>query len=229
MTVTRPHFTLEYIEIARTSTSQPIGNPNPVSGLNEARLKNDAVAENEIWSIFNTLRNLTIELESIQQGDTSSNLWVQFNSQRTFTEYLLVNMNTYESATNPAEGFCHIQESCRLACLLYMNVILRQLPPTSACVGKLTEFMRRSVEKTDLSLGWKDRSDLLWWALFLGLTASTSRSETLWFLSHSAVLAPSLEIFDWPSARSTLQRVAWPCRLLEAAHVIFWGQIQQML
>ena len=159
----------------------------------------------------------------MQSGKLSSSEWLQCSARRTSVESQLV----YLVPSKRPDARYHIRESCRLAALLYVNMILRQLPPASAAVRKLAELMRRSLEMTLTGTDWEEQLDLLWWILFLGGLASTSKPDSLWFRSQQMILAPSLKIADWATAWTSLRRIAWPENLLVASHEELWKVVKQ--
>lgn len=199
----------------------------PVSSLLDVYPEpNDA--ESDFTSLTQELVALTIELESVQFGTRSSASWLQFSNRRTAVESRLIYM-AREDRSEISKDSYGIKESCRLAALLYVNMMLRQLPLNSACIVKMCENLRNALEKTRLDIAWGSKSEYLWWSLFIGRTASTTQVGTLWYLSHMMIVAPMLNIIDWDVAKAALQRVAWPELLSDGQHEVTWKEIEEGL
>lgn len=76
-----------------------------------------------------------------------------------------------------------VQESCRLAGLIYFRALFRNIPFSSSENVVAMQGLRVALENTILS-GWDGAPGLLLWALLVGTAAARSKSEGTFFAGH---------------------------------------------
>ena len=147
------------------------------------------------------LVSLTTELRNIRDMRPSEVDLVAFTARRSLIERGL--------AITPYNSSYGVENCCRLAALIYTNIVLRKMPSASAVLSHFTNDLKFALEETDLSSLWPDRTELLVWVLFQGAAASTEAELKKWYLNHLVSVCKSLELQTWKEILQVLEGFLW--------------------
>jgi hypothetical protein len=119
----------------------------------------------------------------------------------------------------------HIERLCCIAALIYLECCIREIHPRSRIVETLVKDLKAaSLElKGHANAG---TSNLVFWALAIGLAASRERAEHEWFVAQLGVLCGILGVRGWEGARGILQGILWPERECELTRALTWTEVE---
>jgi hypothetical protein len=231
MTLSLPHFNM-----LENKTTFPHQNEHP-SSLGSDMLRTEAehgfgvLADTRIfregmYSIFRDLQKLTMILDSFHHSRPSRSMMLEFSNQSSSVEYQLVSMTASDGMTKLAGNLRHVQEACRLAGVLYVNRVLRAMPPNAASVIKMVQHLRNALERGDCDQVPQEISRLLLWELYTGAGSSIGSEEREWFVSRLVVLSKKLALKSWFETKSILSKYLWLERIFESVHSIIYDEVQ---
>lgn len=116
-----------------------------------------------------------------------------------------------------------VYEACRIATLIYSNMVIFPLPVCSGVSGRLATQMRRALEAGDEVSAWEDEPfTLLWLTTMGGLAASTDGDEgnaaaavaadRSWFIRRLKFLSAEVlqgSITSWAQCSDILESFLW--------------------
>jgi hypothetical protein len=99
-----------------------------------------------------------------------------------------------------------IQDTCRLALLIFICTNKNLYPPSSALCRALASQLKNSFDIADIEIltFWPPAQDTLTWILCLGAYISKGREERRWFVSRLARIVRLREIYTWDGLRALL-------------------------
>jgi hypothetical protein len=77
----------------------------------------------------------------------------------------------------------NVQEPCRLAALIYTNMVFRRIQPSAAIHTTLTSRLRTILIQNDLVSCWENLYEMLLWVLFIGGAVAVQKTIRSWFVS----------------------------------------------
>jgi hypothetical protein len=232
MSNTKPIF--EYIRVDEPPipvvTEIPdIPQLNPHSGSGIQTFKNTGIFHEQMWGIFMDLLSLTNEMNWAQVKVMNQTNMLSFSDRRASVEYRLTSISSTDGILKPADDHRYIQESSRVAALLYANRVLRAMPNNAAMISHLLHHLMRCLQRTNLENRWGKYPELLLWVMFLGGTATTTTADHIWFVTQVMTLAAALELRSWSDVKGVLERYLYPEHALEKLCVSFWEEIEKAL
>ncbi len=232
--LTKPHFPLAEEE-STTSYSVPIPAIAPAASLASQMgkgfkvLSDTRVFSGNMLVSFERLVILTMALESFDQRRPSPENMFEFSRQRTAIEHSLLSMTASDGLTKPSGDHRYVQECARLAGLIYINRVLRPMPPNAACNIKLIEHLQRALERTNCDSGGSEYARLYLWILFLAGDYTIAPHDRRWFVSRLVIIAGSVGCHSWQDARAVLSEYLWPGNIFESPHSMLWSEVEVSL
>lgn len=106
----------------------------------------------------------------------------------------------------------HTRKVVRFSCLLYVNVMLRDIPRSLKIIRRLASKLHHSLVSSGL-LGTRFLSapllKVILWALFLGKDCTVDESESTWYLYTLAQFCVMFGFRWWKDVRNCLMETCW--------------------
>ncbi|KAI1748956.1 hypothetical protein F4782DRAFT_515208 [Xylaria castorea] len=137
-----------------------------------------------------------------------------------YIEYRLLDWN--------AEGI--IEESCRIACLMYVNTcLIRSYRPSAAIIKNLVNTLFQTVTtsgdaQVEMGYSWGSCPDVFFWVLFIGAHCSYQQAHKRFFYDNLWRIAVLLELDTWEDARTVLMQYLFIDELYQETLEIIWLQ-----
>jgi hypothetical protein len=112
-----------------------------------------------------------------------------------------------------------IENSCRLACILYVNTALScGYPTSSAIIRNIVKALKEALygsNSDDTNLEWvlPEHNDVFFWVLFMGLHSSLGQHEEQVFQDSLWRMAITTQLASWENAREVLERFLYVDRI----------------
>jgi hypothetical protein len=117
-----------------------------------------------------------------------------------------------QTMSTTSEGL--LADCCRLAGLIYCELVLFPSLYDIKLLSRLTEDLRTALETLDFWSSGTDEtqsgSDVLIWATMLGAMAESSKPRRTWFVRKLSVgLSSDQRLWNWPSMGLLLSKFLW--------------------
>lgn len=127
----------------------------------------------------------------------------------------------------PSSHTSHIQESIRLACLLYMASVWRFFGVAPVVPDTLLEHLRSVLEETIEPWGPVQTMEI--WTVYMGAVNALDGRLEVWYLDRLVALCKSNGIESWDELEKILRGVLWFACLLDHQHRILRHKVQLKL
>lgn len=118
-----------------------------------------------------------------------------------------------------------IERPCCIAALIYLECCIREIHPRSRIVETLVKNLKASLLQLK-GLASTSMSNLVFWALAVGVAASGEQAEHAWFVAQLGALCGFLEVRGWDGAKGILQGILWPERESELTRALVWAEVE---
>jgi hypothetical protein len=118
-----------------------------------------------------------------------------------------------------------IERPCCIAALIYLECCVREIHPRSRIVETLVKDLKVALLRLK-GLASAGMSNLIFWALAVGVGASGSQAEREWFVAQLGALCGVLGGRGWEGARGILQGILWPERECELTRALVWSEVE---
>ena len=148
-----------------------------------------------------------------------------FNDQRASIEDRILTMAGDE---DKRQGICkaqNVQEPCRLAALIYINMVFRELQPRAAIHTTLTSCLRAELMQMNLVSCSGNLGAALLWILFVGGAVAVEEPIRSWFVSTLTLICSQLELQSWYDTKGSLLRYLWSDRIWEERCKKLWFDV----
>jgi hypothetical protein len=149
----------------------------------------------DLANILEEMSYLTAFVELPHHGSAMTQDSSYFDDQRASIECRILAMPGKQDREQGAVKAENIQESCRLAALIYINMAFRALQPGAAIHTTLTSRLKTLLTQTDLASCWGNLSETLLWVLFMG--GAVALRERPWFVSALTIVCSQLKMQSW--------------------------------
>jgi hypothetical protein len=180
---------------------------------------------NDLANILIDMSYLTAFLEAPHRGSTMAQDSTYFDDQRASIECRILAMPFEEDKKQGSEAE-NIQEPCRLAALIYTNMVFRELQPSAAIHTILTSRLRTALMQTDWMSCWGNLSETLRWVLFMGGAVALRGRIRSWFVSVLTVVCSKLRIQSWHDIKEILVKYLWSDRIWEERCKNLWIEVE---
>jgi hypothetical protein len=110
--------------------------------------------------------------------------------------------------------------------MIYINIVLRKMPSTSAVLLYLTEEMKTALETVDFEPLWGGHIKLFTWVLFQGGAAATEDAMRKWYVKQLVEVCRVLNIWSWESALECLSGFLWVrCTLVHRCKPLWYETV----
>ena len=169
---------------------------------------------------------LTAFLEPPRHHTTATQDIICFDDRRASIECRILEIPSEDGESRGTSTTHSIQEPCRLAALIYINMAFRELPPRAAIHTSLTSRLRAALRQTDLTSCWGTLSETLLWVLFMGGAVALQEPIGPWFLSALTMVCTRLKLQSWHSVREVLLKYLWSDRIWGERCETLWLRVE---
>jgi hypothetical protein len=172
------------------------------------------------------LSYLTAFVEFPRHGSNMTQDSTYFDDQRASIEFRILTMSGEEDKQQGTAKAENIQEPCRLAALIYTNMVFRIVPPGVAIYTTLTSRLRTTLMQTDLMSCWGNLGETLLWVLFMGGAVALRGRIRSWFVSVLTIVCSKLRIQSWHDVKEILVKYLWSDRIWEEHCKNLWIEVE---
>ncbi|KIM94222.1 hypothetical protein OIDMADRAFT_21447 [Oidiodendron maius Zn] len=148
-----------------------------------------------------------------------------FNDQRASIEYRILTMAGDEDKRQGMGKAQNVQGPCRLAALIYINMVFRELQPRAAIHTTLTSYLRAELMQMNLVSCSGNLGAVLLWILFVGGAVAVEEPIRSWFVSTLTLVCSQLELRSWHDTKGSLRRYLWSERIWEQRCKKLWFDV----
>ena len=174
---------------------------------------------------FRTMCDVTIALDHYHRGGPTSPTLQDLVMIRNSCQHQLLSLPDH-SAQQETSGFC-MYEVCRLAALIYSNLVIFPLPTNCGVGNKLVSRLRKALFTVFATLPDINQRVLLW-AVALGGIQSSSSSDRRWFVQQFADLSERFALVQWGRIVDSLTSFVWSDFVLEKEGVELWLEAREL-
>ncbi|KAL8714541.1 MAG: hypothetical protein Q9220_001489 [cf. Caloplaca sp. 1 TL-2023] len=160
----------------------------------------------DTFCIVHELRGLTTVLEVCHGNGVSVHRSYYFQEVVSSTEARIYAMAQPTSGSAAPIRDEWVAEACRLTGLIYLNVILRNLPPSSAVCTTLASRIKAALSNAHLQDSWGSQASLLLWILTFTGPAFTSTESRRWVVEHLIRITSPLKLYNWAAVKNVLYK-----------------------
>lgn len=131
-----------------------------------------------------------------------------------------------------------VYEACRVATLIYSNMVIFPLPVCSGVSGRLATQMRRALEAGDEVSAWEDEPfTMLWLTAMGGLAASNDRyggdasgADRSWFVRRLRFVCAEIlqgSITSWTQCSDILESSLWWYYVCDDPGRLLWDDMSR--
>lgn len=107
-----------------------------------------------------------------------------------------------------AESNADLEESCRLASLIYYSALVDNIPFNSHLHIDTLDRLQKTVGRSVLG-GWDHAPGLLLWVLLVGTAAERERGKDMFFAGHLSATCLCVGVRHFGDVRNTLVKFLW--------------------
>ena len=222
MKQTKPRFT----PLRKSLTSIPQllfqGCPYIAVGPGIRTLANSSSISKDLVNVLEDMSYLTSFLELPGQSSTGTQQMRYFDAL-SLIEHRILSVPIGNDTQYGAIDGGNIDETCRLAALIYINIVFRELQPNSAVHATLTNRLRISLMQTDFKSCWGTLSEALLWVLFIGGSVAMQEPTKSWLMFTLENVCSHLKLQSWCNARDILSKYLWCDRIWEERCKSIWS------
>jgi hypothetical protein len=199
--------------------------PSAVIGPGIKSLAHSSVSD-DLVDILQDMSYLTAFLESFHSGSiVREESLLYFDDERSSIEFRILCLPGKKKKRHGDTEADNIEESCRIAAMIYIKTVFFQVEPTAPIHISLVDRLRIALMQTNLQLCWNNLSELLLWVLFIGATVAQRGPTRLWLLAMSKTVCSYLQKSSWHGVKEILSNYLWSDRILEDRCRHLWLEV----
>jgi len=225
---TKPRFpSIRHLaSLSRPSIHDIHGHPTVIIGPEIRALAHSLSISNDFANVLEDISYLTAFVEFPRHGSNMTQDSTYFDDQRASIEFRILTMSGEEDKQQGTAKAENIQEPCRLAALIYTNMVFRIVPPGVAIYTTLTSRLRTTLMQTDLMSCWGNLGETLLWVLFMGGAVALRGRIRAWFVSVLTIVCSKLRIQSWHDIKEILVKYLWSDRIWEEHCKNLWIEVE---
>ncbi|KIW93435.1 uncharacterized protein Z519_06040 [Cladophialophora bantiana CBS 173.52] len=161
----------------------------------------------QLLSILCAMSTICKALTHLRQGGTNPAFFTNIIRTRNRVQHRLLSLPHQESSSDLDHG---IYETCRLAAMIFSDMVIFPLPPATEIRPRLAGMLRKTLESLPVHLERASHTEILLWAAMLGaIAAAKTEKHRTWY--HLAVkqYAVLLGAGRWTEMQTVLKRHLW--------------------
>jgi hypothetical protein len=133
--------------------------------------------------------------------------------------------------THPDDTSTPIQETIRLATILYSTAHYNVVQPSSAVARSLITDLKTALEQTNLRDCWGESTNALLWVLLLGAHLSAGQAERPWFVTALGRMRMKVPVQcrDWAGVRRVLVGFYYSDRVFLQSLRKVWQEVEGVM
>jgi hypothetical protein len=173
------------------------------------------------------MSSLTAFIESFRSGSImTEEALLYFDDERSSIEFRILCLPGKDKKQHGDTEANNIEESCRIAAIIYMKIVFCQVEPAAPIHISLSNRLRIALMQTKLQSCWDNLSELLLWVLFIGATVAQRGPTRSWLLVVSKMVCSYLQKLSWHDVKEILSKYLWSDRILEGRGRRLWLEVE---
>lgn len=189
----------------------------------------------EMPAVFGALRRITSALDRSKVSQPASAIAVfAFNKVRSTVEHQLLSLpaSPQEALAPPTPHDAHVDEAARVASLIYINYVLRDINISIALLRVLKRKLMDECEQHGASAA--EVTDeaalrLLLWSVCMGALLAADEREDDWFAERVARAMMRTGLGSWAEVEACLRRFLWVKKMSDSLRGGFWLKVEEQL
>ncbi|KAK5045752.1 hypothetical protein LTR84_008844 [Exophiala bonariae] len=178
-----------------------------------------------MMDVIALMRRLNLALDQFHRGGRDTPDFADIIQARNGIQHRILSLPQDPKGISPAGTYLY--KLCRLCLLIYSNMIVFPLPPSSGVGSRyVTALKTLVVEESQKHLFPRKSSDfrLLLWAVVLGGISDGSDVHRSWFLRQYCWVASDIGVVSWQQLETHLTSFLWLDFVLNKEAVGFWAE-----
>ena len=184
------------------------------------------LAGETLCEILEQMCELTIALDQQTRAGQGAPDLVELAAARNSVQHQLLSIE-YTSIETSLEQLV-IAEICRIAALIFSDMVLFPLPATQKVKPVLATRLKSLLVKWEVECPSVAQLRTLAWATMLGCIASTFAAEHDWFLQQLSMHLSTLVVGDWPKLRQLCSTFLWWPPVCDPPGRVIWSEVQSL-
>ncbi len=182
--------------------------------------------QQSLLTVIHHMRDITVGLDHYHRGGPDAPELMQIAMARNFAQHDLLSLPHLSSVISSEEN-C-IYEVCRLASLIFSDMVLWPLPAATGVRERLAQYLMSALCACRLLSSWMKYPSLLLWATVLGGIAAWETAGQQWFFRQLDYAVIKRTISAWPVVKSILETFLWWDYVCEERAQVFWKMPARM-
>jgi len=161
----------------------------------------------ELLEILESFCEVTTALDHYARGGPTAPEFIDLIEARNTSQHRLLSQIPLQ--LDPSDPDMCLHQACRLATLIFSDMVLFPLPSAQGVKPRLAPMLQRVLE-TCVQLGyWELNSQVLLWSLVLGAIAASFTPVRIWYVAKFMQQLEVMQIGQWSMLESVLTRFLW--------------------
>ena len=178
-----------------------------------------------LFVVINVMRDITVSYDHYYRGEGELPKLGHIVIFRNSVQHDLLSL-PHLPTNNSSEDNC-IFEVCRLAALIFSDMVLFPLPPSTGAREKLAHGLMRPLGCCRLLSSWERYPSLLLWATILGGIAVKEPQKRTWFMRQLSNAVIKQSVSAWPLVKEIVSKFLWLRVVCDKPAAAFWNEACQ--
>ena len=172
--------------------------------------------------VIHVMSDVTVAFDHYYRGGVDPPKLTNITVSRNSTQHDLLSL-PHLPTDNSSEDNC-IYEVCRIAALIFSDMVLFPLPPSTGTREKLAHSLMRPLGCCRLLSSWERYPSLLLWATILGGIAVKEPQKRTWFMRQLSNAVIKQTESAWPLVKNILSTFLWWHVVCDQRGADFWNE-----
>lgn len=162
----------------------------------------------ELLSVLEAFCEVTVALDHYARGGPTAPDLVDLVTARFAAQHRLLSQLP-PPQSNFLDGDKSVLHACRLATLIFSDMVIFPLPPTQGVKHRLAPLLRHTLQACSIACSWDLHAYVLLWATTLGAIAATYTPDRGWYVKQMLEHVENLGIDHWSTLDSLCSKFLW--------------------
>ena len=176
--------------------------------------------------VIHVMSDVTVAFDHYCRGEADFPKLMHIVISRNSIQHGLLSL-PHLPTNNSSEDNC-IYEVCRIAALIFSDMVLFPLPSGTGTREKLVHSLMRPLGSCRLLSSWERYPSLLLWATILGGIAVKEPQKRTWFVRQLSNAVIKQTESAWPLVRNILSTFLWWHVVCDQRGAEFWNEACQL-
>ena len=180
----------------------------------------------EVWAVIEAMCEVTVAVDHYHRGGPSAPIMPDLVVARNTTQHRLLSLPEYP--LQPPSQANYMYEVCRIAALIYSNIVIFPLPPATGVhtnlVSRLKQLLTLAIPSCPVA-----HLHIILWAITLGGISTGSSSDRVWFLCRLAEVSTKLGLYQWSQIQECLSSLLWLDFVCEKEGMLLWLGARELI